>query len=362
MSEMRDRYRAAADLCDSTVIGHRRRSPGEVLRTLADACDEMDLDWDLYAERGPVARLEEELAQLLGTEGAAFFPSGTMAQQAALRVWCDRAGTRRVAMPDRAHPVVHEQDGPRRLHAFEVEHLTVGHRAATAADLAAISGRLGAVLVELPLRDAGCVLPSWDELTALSAAARERGVALHADGARLWEAQPYWDRPFAEIVALFDSVYVSFYKGLGGLAGAALAGSDDFLAEARLWRARMGGTIYHLTPEAVAGLVGLRDLLPRIPECLAWARALAAELPAVGITPNPAEPHTPTFLLHVGGDADEVNERVVAFLERERLRLCNLWWEGTEPGRIETEVMVSVAALEHDPAKVAAQLAEVVAG
>ena len=362
MPEMKDRYRDAANLCDSTVFWHRRRSPGEVLRALADAADEMDLDWDVYAERGPVARLEEELTQLLGTEGAAIFPSGTMAQQAALRAWCDRAGTRRVAMPDIAHPLVHEQDGPRRLHGFEVEHLTVGPKVATADDLAAIPGRLGAVLVELPLRDAGCALPSWDELTALSAAARERGVALHADGARIWEAQPYWDRPFAEVVALFDSVYVSFYKGLGGLAGAALAGPADFLTEARTWRSRMGGTIYHLTPEAIAGLVGLRDLLPRMPECLAWARSLALEVSAVGITPNPTEPHTPTFLLHAAGDADEVNERVVAFLERERLNVSGLWRAGLEPGRITTEVMVSVAALEHDPAKVAARLAELVTG
>jgi threonine aldolase len=360
--DIKDRYREAADHCDSTVFWHRRRSPGEVLRSLADACDELDLDWDVYAERGPVARLEAELAELLGTEGAAFFPSGTMAQQAALRAWCDRAGTRRVAMPDIAHPLVHEQDGPRRLHGFEVEHLTVGPRVATADDLAAVPGRLGAVLVELPLRDAGCAHPSWGELTARSAAARERGVAQHADGARIWEAQPYWDRPFPEVVALFDSIYVSFYKGLGGLAGAALAGPTDFQAEARMWRARMGGTIYHLTPEAVAGLVGLRDLLPRMPECLAWARSLAAEVSAAGITPNPTEPHTPTFLLHASGDADEVNERVVAFLERERLNICGLWRSGLEPGRITTEVMVSVAALEHDPAKVAGRLAELVAG
>ena len=58
--------------------------------------------------------------------------------------------------------------------------------------------RLGAAMVELPLRDAGCLLPTWDELVELSTAARERGVPLHADGARIWESVPHWDRSLAQ--------------------------------------------------------------------------------------------------------------------------------------------------------------------
>jgi len=206
------RFRAAARDATDTVFWHPIRTPAEVLRSLADAADELDVTWDQYAVRGPVAQLEDELTEIFGTEGAAFFPSGTMAQQAALRVWCDQAGTCRVAMPDIAHPLVHESDGPRRLHGFEVEHLTTGQELATAGSLAAIPGRLGAVLVELPLRDAGCALPTWEQLTELSTAVRERGVRLHVDGARIWESQPFYDRPFAEIAGLADSMYVSFYK------------------------------------------------------------------------------------------------------------------------------------------------------
>ncbi len=356
------RFRAAARDCTDTVFWHPIRTPAEVLRSLAEACDELDITWDQYAVRGPVQRLEEELTELFGTEGAAFFPSGTMAQQAALRVWCDRAGTRRVAMPDIAHPLVHESDGPRRLHGFEVEHLTTGPRVATAASLAAIPGRLGAALVELPLRDAGCALPSWEELAALSAATRHRGVPLHVDGARIWESQPFYDRPLSEIAGLAESMYVSFYKGLGGLAGAALVGSSDFLAEARLWRSRMGGTIFRSTPEAVAALVGLRQLLPRMAECLAWARSLATELASVGITTRPVEPHTPTFLVFAPGDDDAVNQRTIAAMERTHLQLCGLWVPSDEPGRVVSELAVSVSALAHDPADVARRLGELVHG
>lgn len=362
MSDLKQRYRDAIARCDSSVFYEERRTPAEVLRRLADACDELDLGWDMYGAGGPVGRLEEELSALFGTEGAAFFPSGTMAQQAALRVWCERMGTQRVAMPDLAHPLLHELDGPRLLHGFEVVHLTNGDQVPTASALEAIPDRLGALLVELPLREAGCILPTWEELVGLSAAARHRGVPLHVDGARIWEAQPFYGRSFPELAALADSIYVSFYKGLGGLSGAALVGAADFLDEAREWRTRMGGTLVRSTPEAISALVGLRDMLPRIPDCLAWARALAAELPDVGVTPNPTDPQAPMFHLYAAGEVDAVNDRLIAFIERERVQLSGPWWSTDEPGRIMTEVVVSTPALEHDPRKVAAWLAEVVGG
>ena len=362
MDDFWDRFRTAVRSADGSVFWHPPRRPHEVLRQLADEAEALDLWWDSYGERGAVALVEERLVEIFGTEGAAFFPSGVMAQQAALRTWCDRAGTRRVAMPDLSHLLVHEQDGPRRLHDFEVEHLTRGREVATADSLAAVPGRLGAVLFELPLREAGCLLPTWDELTALSAAARERGVPLHADGARIWESQPYWDRPLPEIAGLFDSMYVSFYKGLGGIAGAALVGPTDFLDEARVWRKRMGGTIFSMTPEALSALVGLRERLPEMPRLLAWARQLAAELPQHGLQPSPAEPHTPTFQIYAAGDADAVKERVLAFVEDEKLQLCGPWSPADEPGRLVTEVVVTGASLDHDPAQVAAWLGEVVHG
>lgn len=355
-----DRFRLAARACERNVFWHAPLRPAEVLARLSEEAATLDVWFDQYAERGPVQLLEERLTELFGTDGAAWFPSGTMAQQAALRVWCDDAGSRRVAMPDLAHPLVHELDGPRLLHGFEVEHLTTGRTLPTADALAAVPGRLGAVLVELPLRDAGCALPEWEELVAFSAAARERGVALHVDGARIWESQPFWDRPFTEIAGLADSLYVSFYKGLGGLAGAALVGPGDFLAEARRWRSRMGGTIFRSTPEALSALAGLREHLPRMAECLAWARSLADELPRRGITPNPGPPHTPTFEAWAAGDAGAVNERLLGFMERERLELSGPWSASDEPGRLRTELMVARPALDHDPAQVADWLAEVV--
>src|SRR6185436_8253445 len=106
------------------------------------------------------------------------------------------------------------------------------------ADLEAVNEPLAALLIELPQREIGGRLPAWDDLVAQVTYAREHGAAVHLDGARLWESGPFYDRPLAEIAALFDTVYVSFYKGLGGLAGSMLLGEDDVVTEARAWRSR----------------------------------------------------------------------------------------------------------------------------
>ncbi len=361
--ELKERLEAASKACDTSVFWQPVRTPAQVLHEVADAADELGIDdWDVYAEKGAVARVEEQVAELLGKPAAALFPSGIMAQQCVLRVWCDRTGSKRVAIPDLSHLLKHEEDGPRRLHGFEFDHLTTGPATATADDLRRLSPGLGAALIELPLRDAGCLLPSWEDLTALSEAARELGVPLHADGARIWESQPYWDRPLSEIAGLVDSMYVSFYKGLEGLAGAALVGPEDVVAEARTWRRRMGGTLFHLTPYAVSALAGLQRRLPRMGEYAAWARSLAAELTQRGMRVQPDPPHTNTFLVFAEGEREEIARRKVAFMEREKIEPCGGWYPARVPGMVMTEVAAHDAALEHDPAQVATWIAEVVLG
>jgi threonine aldolase len=353
------RILVASRSCTAALSGHAFRSPAQAFEDLARACGELGIEeWDSYGERGAVQRLEAEVTALFGVEAAAFFPSGVMAQQAALRIHTDRAASRRVAMPDLSHLLVHEEDGPRVLHDLEICFLTRGFETPAARHAEAIPGRMGAVLVELPLREAGCLLPAWDDLAALSAACRARGVALHFDGARIWESQPWFDRPLPEIAALADSVYVSFYKGLGGLAGAALLGQAGFIAEARLWRRRLGGTIYRSTAEAVSALVGLRDRLPIMAGTVAWARAFAARL-ASYITVQPGIPHTNQFKLYAAGEADLVNKGVLALIEERHIGL-RAWQPTQEPGRISTEVIVTDATLGLDPAETAALISSLI--
>jgi threonine aldolase len=355
------RYRAVLEGADA-VVSWRRETPVSHLARLAAYAEETEVEWDGYGERGAVAELEEQVAQLLGKPAAVMFPSGVMAQQSALRVHGDRAGSTRVALPDLSHLLHHEADGPRLVHGLRFEWLTTGRETPTAAHLAKVPGHLGAVLVELPLRDAGCLLPSWEELVALSGAARERGVALHLDGARLWEAQPSYDRPLPEIAELFDSVYVSLYKGLGAMAGAVVATDEDTAAELRLWRTRMGGTLMRLTPYALGGLLGLRDELPRMGEYLAWARGLAAALGARGVMVSPDVPHINTYLIHAPHPADEINERLLGLIEREGVVPCGPFQPTEVPGHSVTEVAFYAAAIEHQIDVVAGWLVEILDG
>jgi threonine aldolase len=363
VSDDAERFRTLSRECTSGVFWNPFRTPGEELATLAAACGELGINEpDIYGEWGAVARLEEQVGQLLG-KPAVMFPSGVMAQQSMLRLWCERSGSMRVALPDLSHLLLHEDDGPRLVHGFRFEHLTTGATVPTAEAFTDLTGRLGhglgAVLVELPLREAGCLLPTWEELTALSVATRGAGVPLHADGARIWESQPFYDRPLSEIVGLVDSIYVSFYKGLGGLSGACVAAPEDLVGELRTWRRRMGGTLYRLTPYAVSALVGLRDQLPRMAEYLAWARALAAELVTNGLTVSPDPPHTNTFQVFAPGDVEQINERLFAFMAREKRRLGYPWRASEVPGVAMCELPVAAAALAHDPVQVARWIASV---
>src|SRR6478735_8968501 len=147
MGDLEDRFRAAAVACHDTVVWHQRRGPAETLAMLAEATEELGIDeWDRYGDRGAVARLESDVAELLGKPSAVFFVSGVMAQQAALRVWCERRRSQRVAIPDLAHQLHHETDGPRLLQGFRFETLTTGWEPATADRLRKIPavGDLGA--------------------------------------------------------------------------------------------------------------------------------------------------------------------------------------------------------------------------
>lgn len=359
MTELQDRFRAASASAE-TIFWRPPSTPAAMFGALAAFAEEHAIEWDRYGERGAVAQLESDVAELLGKPAAVMFPSGIMAQQATLRAWCDRSGSRRVALPDLSHLVHHEQDGPRRVLDLELEWLTTGRQTPTAEALAAIGGRLGAAMVELPLRDAGCLLPTWGELVELSAAARERGVPLHADGARIWESVPHWDRTLVEAADLVDSMYVSLYKGLGGSSGALVVCPEDLAGELRSWRARMGGTIFSMTTAAVGGLMGLREHLSKFGDYRAWAIDLAAALHEHGISTFPEVPHIATFLAYAPGTADEVNERVVAFAEQRGIVPSGLWRDTEVPGWVETELTCYESAINRDPAEVAGLMAAAV--
>lgn len=207
---------------------------------------------DMYGKGNVIEDFQDKMASYLGKEAAVFFPSGTMAQQIALRIWCDEKGLKRVAYHPLCHLEIHEQDGMKELHHIEAVLLADKERLITLDDVRQMEGEISCLLLELPQREIGGQLPPYGELEAISAYCREKGIRLHLDGARLFEITPYYNKSAAEICALFDSVYVSFYKGIGGIAGAILAGDASFTEQSKIWKRRHGGDLISLYPYIVS--------------------------------------------------------------------------------------------------------------
>jgi threonine aldolase len=229
-----------------------------------------------------------------------------MAQQAVLRVHADLRNRRTVIFHPMCHLEQHEEQAYQRLHGLVGRPAGGRDRLITLADLTEIAEPPAALLLELPQRDIGGQQPDWDDLAAQVSWARERGAAAHLDGARLWESAAGYGRSPAEIAGLFDTVYVSFYKGIGALAGCCAAGPEDVIAQVRDWRRRMGGTLYGLWPNAASALSCLAERLPKFPGYTAHARAIGAELAALpGVTVVPDPPQVPMMhlLLRTGADA-----------------------------------------------------------
>jgi threonine aldolase len=338
--------------CDTVLSGLRPLSAAEQLDAIRARAD-VELLPDFYGEGGAVTAVEQRVAELLGTEVAVFFPTGTMAQQVAMRYGAELTGRDAVGLHPLSHPLLHERDAYAQLGGLRSVLTTGVPRNPTADEVTALDEPIGTLLLELPLRDAGFVLPTWDELVATVRAARGRGARVHLDGARIWESTVHLGHSTAEIAALADSTYVSFYKSLGGISGAALAGDAELARYARVWRHRYGGTLFQQWPAALAALHGLDHELPRLAGYVAHARAVAealAALPGARVFPQP--PHTHQFRLWLPHPADALNDANLALAEEEKAWFAGGWQDAEVPGVAMTEITVAAPALDLDPAQV----------
>jgi threonine aldolase len=320
---------------------------------LAPSVYDLSAPTDEYGD-GVVADLERKVAELLGKEDAAFFPTGTLAQQVALRCWAERSGNWHVALHGLSHPETFERNAFRRVTGLQPMRLTAEPRQILAEEVRRHPEEFGALMLELPLRDAGYRLPTWEELVAVTDAARERGAVVHVDGARLWECTTHFGRPLAEIAAVADTVYVSLYKSLGALSGAALAGPRSFIEETRIWRHRYGGRLFQQYPAALSALVGLERELPRLPQYVAQAKMVAAvlteELSESGLgwfLVSPGIPHINEFHMWLPFPGDALTDAAVLQAEETGVALFQTpWWEpGMPPGIAVTDVTVKAPAL-----------------
>ena len=314
-----------------------------------------ELSDDIYGAGGSVALLEDEVRTLLDKPAAVFMPSGTMIQQIALRIHADARQRRVIAFHPTCHMELHEDQAYQHLHRLIGRPVGDPHSLITLEDLEEIHEPLAALLIELPQREIGGRLPEWKDLKAQVAWAREHGAAVHLDGARLWESGPFYRRPLAQIAALFDTVYVSFYKGLGGTAGGMLLGDEEVIAQAREWRHRHGGTAPALWPYAAAGLAGLRLRLPRMGEYVTHARAIGVALSQVdGVEVVPDPPQTNMMHIYLRTTPGAVIAGIRRLGVEDRLWAFGGSIPAEVPGYRRLELSVGDATMAFEPAEVAA--------
>ena len=298
----RDELKAGCGL-DLSFPYHHRETPGERLRAVADYMEQAGFETEHYLGGASTGALEEKVAERLGYEDAIWCPTGTMAQGIAARLHAERTGRQTLLLHPSSHLELHEEHGYKHAHGMNAELTPDWSRVVAAEDL---QEGLAAAFVELPQRHNGGLLPAWQDLEALKRRAAQLQVPLHMDGARLWSVRPFYDdRPYADITAGFASTYVSLYKDIGALGGAVLAGDKDFVAEARTWRARLGGLLVSPWP-MVPDALRLIDRRPdELPACVGYARSLGEACAGLdGVKVEPAPPQVNMLHFRLGCDAE----------------------------------------------------------
>ncbi len=254
--------------------------PGPVMRrAMADA----EVGDDQYGEDPSVNRLQEEVATLLGTEASLFLPSGTMANQVALRT-LTRPGDD-VLVPTDSHIVMHETGAGAANSGVQFTPIGTAGRF-TADDVAAAIKPPGhnvyppttLLAAENTHNRAGGIVLDATLLDGALGVAREAGLMAYLDGARLLNAAIASGRPAAELARGFDLVSLSLSKGLGAPAGSMLAGSRDLIGRARRYRRMAGGAMRQAGILAAAGSYALAHHVDRLAEDHANASLLANDL------------------------------------------------------------------------------------
>jgi len=296
-------------------------SPAAYARLLAEIAETNGIAEDDYSRGGVVAELEVRIATLLGKEAAVFMPSGTLANHLALRLLA-RSG-RRVLVQRESHLYNDEGDCAQHLSGLTLVPLAPGRTTFTLDEAAAeIAGPpearvaipVGAISIETPVRRMAGEAFDFAEMRRIAGFARERGVGLHLDGARLLIESVYTGIAPADYAALFDTVYVSLYKYLNAAAGAVLAGPRALLDGLFHQRRMFGGGLPHVWPYAAIALHYLDGFAERFAEAAAASNNLLDALhdhPQTTVT-RPSAATNVTLLQVTGDNTKALPQRLLA--------------------------------------------------
>ncbi len=272
------------DLRSDTVT----RPTAEMRRAMAEA----EVGDDVYGEDPAIRALEERVADLFGHEAALFVPSGTMGNQIGMRLVCEPG--QEVLCDADAHVVTYEMGAAAAVFGISTR-TVVSDGGLLSADALVEQVRprgdwhltaTAAVAVENTHNRGGGRVQPLAELQRLFDWSRDAGVAVHLDGARIWNASVASGVDLAVYGRLADTASVCLSKGLGAPVGSVLVASAERIAAGRLWRKRLGGGMRQAGVLAAAGLYALDHHLARLAEDHEHARLLAKRL---GLDPAAVE-------------------------------------------------------------------------
>jgi threonine aldolase len=260
---------------------------GDYAALLARLASRPGVEKDEYSRGGAVSALEARFAALLGKETAVFMPTGTLANHIAVRALAGER--RRVVVQETSHLYNDSGDCAQQLSQLTLVPLGAGSATFRWEDVEGVlqrtsTGRValsvGVISIESPVRRLHHAVFDFEEMKRVSAGARERGIHLHLDGARLFVAAAYSGRSPAEYAALFDTVYVSLWKCFNAASGAILAGPRSLLDGLYHVRRMFGGALWGAWPHAAVAGHYAEGYLARLREAVAVAEALFARLAA----------------------------------------------------------------------------------
>jgi threonine aldolase len=330
-------------------------------RAMRAAMADADVGDDVYGEDPTVNELESVTAALLGHEAGLFTPTGSLANQLGLRLLV--APGQELVCDDDAHVVRAELGAAAAVSGITTRTWRAPNGLLDPRAVARIirpsAGpylvSTAAIAVENTHNFGGGTVQPLAALSDVRALADDAGIATHLDGARLFNAHVATGVPLETYGALFDTVSVCLSKGLGAPVGSVLVSSAERIAEARVWRKRLGAGMRQVGVLAAAGLHALEHHVHRLAEDHARARRLAEAVAEVApAAVDPARVHTNIVVLDVADAA-----ALAAACAEEGVRISVL---GPRVARLVTHLDVDDAAVEHAAKVLTDVLTDVLAG
>jgi len=303
---------------------------------------------DQYGEDPTVNRLEEMAAGLLGKEAGVYVPSGTMGNLSALLAHCGRGDE--AVVGDESHILWFESGGPSTLGGIPLFALqTDKWGRLDPADIAnAIRAdrpgypKTGVVCLENSQNRCGGAVLDLEYMRQVRTIAHDRGVPVHLDGARIFNAAAYLGVPAAAVAAEVDSVQFCLSKGLGAPVGSLVVGTDAFIQDVRKQRKVLGGAMRQSGVIAAAGVIAFETMIDRLPEDHARARRLADGLAAIdGIVIDLDVVQTNIVVFKLQGEKDHAG--FIADLKSRGLLVSNYGLRGV---RMVTHYEIDDVAIE----------------